>query len=279
MLIIICNYNDKIPNPTVQKIIDKFMHDTSINIYNTSESLKSYLDDSIFKSGYAPDARHILIDYKDFPYIIEPITIPVNNNLYQIKNSRNTANILVGTRDQIKRYYEQSLNPEFIFTDSVSLNLNDPTSFIEFDMYELIRTSEPNIERSVAISHLSKKSCSMMENSSVISLASKISGYDSTDILNILLATKESISISILEKIRESEGSLTYEDILVEVPAFGLSYIQDNNVMVGNLGKLTIEEQLQKLYEDAESAVSKAIARARVKMLHNETVFPKKVIL
>ena len=42
---------------------------------------------------------------------------------------------------------------------------------------------------------------------------------------------------------------------------------------------MTIDEQILKLKEDAESAVAKALSRARVKMLHNETVFPKKVRL
>ena len=279
MLMVIINYHEKIPNPIVNQIIEDLRVKLGVECMNTVCSLKSYLNDSEFKSGHSSDTKHILIDYKDFPYIIEPIMINTSSNLQHIKSPRGTANIIVGTREFIKRYYEGLINPEPTTCDLVSLNLSKDESFIEFRMYELIKNSDDNLERSIAFSHLNKKSCSINENSSVVSLTSKISGYDATDILNILMSTKESISISILEKIQESEGTLSYEDILVEVPAFGLAYIQDNNVLVSNLGRMTIDEQILKLREDAESAVSKALSRAKVKMLHNETVFPKKVRL
>lgn len=281
MLAILINFDEDLnPDDFRYSIILRILQDLGIQDFNTFDSLDSYLDDAKFRSGYDLDKTHVLLDVTDFPYFMSNINLNSahKNDITYLRTDRATSNIVIGTREFIKQYYDGVMKVVPMMIDSVRLDLSDITSVMEYNMYELVKSSDSNTERLTALSYLSKRSCDLKEDLSVINMINMISGYDKTDVLNILSALKESISITMLERMNEAEG-FSVEDVIVEVPYLGLAYIQDDNILVNNLGKMTMDLQKEALTTDAENAMMRVISRAKVNMLHNNTVFPKKVTL
>lgn len=269
-------------NSDYKLIRDSVLASLGITHFNTYHSLEEYLDDSKFISGYPKDKTHIVLNMRDLPYMIEPVVIPklYSGHLMILQNEYSKSKIIVGIRDSIKRYCDgEIVIPKVI--DSISIDTDSPECLTEFNMYNIIKNSDHNSERLNGIVRLSKRSCSMMEDTSLINLMHMISGMDKTEILNVLQTLNQAVSISVLEKIHDYTADLqeSLEDIIVEVPNLGVAYINEDNILVSNLGKLDLDELKASLNLSAEEALNRSIMRAKAKLITSDTAFPKKVRL